>query len=217
MEKLYKLRNYQGKNFLERVRYFKIFVLFQKIFKIYLELLFYSELGKLSDEYLQFNTITNIEYMRKFERDSIFITMVLEMNNDFDFEKIYGKKHQIHYNDWYVKKEKCLSSLKSEFFKIYNDDDDENFDKDELTLIKLICNNISLVEIMERNFFYDYFLSNVFDIQFSQFINSSRYSIGYLISNEIKNDQVYPMKPVLTLQMKNILYDHDHILVCIKK
>ena len=81
MEKLYKLRNYQGKNFLERVRYFKIFVLFQKIFKIYLELLFYSELGKLSVEYLQFDTITNIEYMRKFELNNLFISIVLESSN----------------------------------------------------------------------------------------------------------------------------------------
>lgn len=185
--------------------------------KIYLEILFYSQLGKLTAEYLQFNSITKIEYLRKFEQDTLFISIVLEFNN-FDFDNIiryyHRKNQQDNYDNHnkYIAEQNCLSSyglrsIRSTLYHPYNDKDN-----DVITAIKFICNNITFNQIMDKNFFHYYYLSDGIDIEFIKFINSSRYSIGYFISQKSRKD-MYPLKPILTYQMKNILYDKEHNFV----
>ena len=177
-----------------------------------MRIIFFSELGKLSIEYLSFNTITNIEYIEKFDQDKFFISIVLEMDKDLShIQQYYNGKNNFMYNfNW---KQKCLKSygyFPNTVFSNYSNEND--FDNDEIMYLTLICNNLTLDQIMDRNFFYDYYLNEGIDIQFKQFINSSRYSFGYLISPKIKNDMYY-LKPVLTFQMKNVSYDHDNLLV----
>ena len=155
--------------------------------------------------------------MRKLEQDKFFITIVFEMNDHLHrIKRYFSKKYNLNYDDSLnIKLEnKCLSKYLSGNISAtstnYNYQD--KLDNDELMYIKLICNNLTLDQMMNRNFFYDYYLSEGIDIKFKEFINTSRYTIGYLISRKIKNER-YALKPLLTFQMNNVLCDQDNILV----
>ena len=183
-------------------------------------LLFYSELGKLSVEYLQFNTITNIEYVRIIHQDNLFISIVLQIfEDDFEYIRNYHgieTYSNINYKD--DPERKCLSNYGLTSFMHYKysllDRDNMNYDNDELAKILFICNNITLDHIIDRSFFYYKYMSDGIDIRFNQFINSSRFSIGYSVSQKAKDDS-FPFQPVLTYQLNNVLYDQDNIFVSI--
>ena len=190
-----------------------------------MELLFYSQLGKLSVEYLQFKTITNIEYVTKFQQDNLFISIVIDIFElDFEYIRLYfgienkEENHfdvnfSIHYKD--SPERKCLSSYQlssTKWILVY--DNDKKFDPGELVAIQFICYNITFNHIMDKNLFHDNYLSDRIDIQLKQFINSNIYSIGYLVSQKIDKDP-FSLKPVLTYQLNNVSYDQDNILVSI--
>ena len=131
--------------------------------------------------------------MRKFEQDSIYISFVLDMNED-DFEHIrryYGIANNQNNIDYFNFKDnplrQCYSShgltSATSFRYTYLNEDD--FDTDEITYIKFICNNITLDQIMDKNFFHYNYLGDGIDIELRQFFNSSRYSIGYLLMQKI--------------------------------
>ena len=127
-----------------------------------MELLFYSQLCKLSVEYLQYNTITNIEYKRKFEQDNIYISIVLDVNrNDLFYIKYYygiANNYNIDYEN--SLEQKCLSS--HGIMSYMNDDDDLiiNYEEvaklgnDKIVAFQFICLNITLDQIMDKIFFY---------------------------------------------------------------
>ena len=165
-------------------------------------LLFYSELGKLSIEYLQFNTITNIEYKNEFQQDKLFISFFLEHNIPYSFIKFYYSNYsniRKFYSDINKNGTKCLDS-----FNLKNIQD--NISNEEIISINFICYNITFNQIMNKHFFYDYYLRYGIDIQSKHFINSGQYSIGYLTSQKIKKDK-FPLKPVVSLRLNNVKYD----------
>ena len=205
--------------FLNMSMKFLLIIYFQKILKIYLELLFYSEIGKLSVEYLQFDTITNIEYLKKFETD-LYFSVIIDRVYDFqDIKRKYWKlknphKYNYQYDVNFEEVFKCYSSfgIDSDIYEFYNNAD--NLDNDELITISIICNNITLDQIMHRNLFYREFLDQGIDIHFNKFIDSSRYSIGFVISQKIKRDE-YPLRPLLTVKFNNVSYGRVNIPVSI--
>ena len=177
-----------------------------------MELLIYSQIVKLSVEYLQFNKITNLGYVNKFKQDSIYISIVLETN--LDFESI--RRHLCADDNSCYKREnlkhKCLSNYGIDSDKYI---DEKYFDNDYITSVQFICNNITYKKMMDKNLFNVYFINDGMDIELKKFINSSRYSIGYFIAQKIKNEY-YPFKPVLTFQLNNVSYDQDNNFVSIK-
>ena len=182
-----------------------------------MQLIFYSQLGKLSVEYLQFKSITEIEYVRQFEQDTIFISIVLDPARfNFEFFRLYSlcnydqDCYHIEHQKYHLI-EKCLASYGLKYYGyVY----EKEFDYDEITSIMFNCHNITFKVIMGRQLFHDFFMNDGIDIQFKQFINSSRYSIGYFISPNVKSD-INPFKPVLTVQVNDVLYDKDYNLVYI--
>ena len=169
--------------------------------------MFYSEIGKLTVEYLKFNTITNIEYLKNFKQDHLFITIIFEKNEDFRLipYRYFEEKRQYNPDTENIELRRCASSYN------YNS---SILDNNLLITIDFICGNITFNRIMNRNFFFDYYLSDGNVIKFENFINSSRYSIGYLISQRNRNE-VFKVKPILTFQLSNVLYDKDNISVSI--
>ena len=198
----------------------------------------------MSVEYLRFNTITNIEYSSGFEQDSFFLSIIFEKNEYFQYIPYFYLKDKSQHNFNSIEEENCIlryindNNLESIKFlntfeylkrKNYNKENlkklNDNFKfglwfqishDPEYVSIQFICNNITLDQIMNRNFFYDYYLGDGIDIEYRKFINSSRYSIGYLLSQNIQNE-VNQLKPVLSLQLNNVLYNKDHIQVSIKQ
>ena len=180
-----------------------------------MELLFYSELGKLSVEYLQFNTINNIEYMSEFQQDKLFISIVLESDERFierHIKRYYMRNIIINDNIYSL----TINKVGVKCLKNYNinHNNEDNISNEVIMAINFICFNLTFDQIMDRNFFFDYFLSDGINIKFNQFINSSRFSFGYLLSQKIK-DEPNTLKTVVTLQLNNVLYDQANNLVSI--
>ena len=69
---------------------------------------------------------------------------------------------------------------------------------------------------MDKKFFHDYYLQDLIGFTLKEFIKSNRYSIGYSVSQKIKQDY-WVIKPVLTYQLNNVSYDQDNNLVSINQ
>ena len=145
----------------------------------------------------------------------MFISFVLDNVHFNHIRPYYGKLPKFDERNCFLNYD--LKSKKSFKFKenpyIYEKNfDEKNFDFERITTILFICNDITFDQIMNKNFFYDFYLSDAFHIQLKQFINSSQYSIGYSVSQKMKKDE-YPFKPILTYRLTNTFYDQNNIFV----
>ena len=135
------------------------------------------------------------------------------MKEDYKHIHFYKcRRNNRDYYENYDQEQKCLAKygLMSEISVDSNIED--KFENNLLITMKFICLNITIDDLMNRYFFHDYYLNDGIDIDFKQFMNSSRFTIGYLISQKLKNNQ-NPLKPVLTSELYDVQYDQNNISV----
>ena len=172
--------------------------------KTYLEMFFYYQLIKITIEYINFETITRINYVDYFEQDKLHLTFLLSIGrvtNNFDDIGDYFSRRDSHEIEPGYDYLSIYSNDTQECMKLYNISDETPIKEQIISYLN--CHRIDSKQLISRNIFFESYINETILIDRNLFVNNIDFKIGY-IWKQITDEMIiqkWNLNPILTVYL----------------